>query len=272
MKTFSQRKGLAPVPETFQLNSMTGTLRTSLWNGVDIRLWSSDSFMRARYGRPHMDEFSRSLWFSHFKLPIDSRPASNDQILQAIRQHFFSCKWHEVYDFLEFAVSARAEQDPGLPEFLNQILERELSGYRFVAGTLTDITNNEELEALEDAARDSRFSGVSAHIQRALELYSDRERPDYRNSIKESISAVESVARIAAENDKATLGDALKAINKSGHLHTALKDGFLKLYGYTSDEQGIRHAMLDEPNLSAADARYFLVSCSSFVNYLKSHI
>ena len=31
-------------------------------------------------------------------------------------------------------------------------------------------------------------------------------------------------------------------------------------------------AMLDEPNITAADARYFLVSCSSFTNYLKSQL
>ena len=125
---------------------------------------------------------------------------------------------------------------------------------------------------IEEAARDSRLAGVSAHIECALEHYADRENPNYRNSIKESISAVESIARVVSGRDKATLGDALKTIEESGQLHPALKKGFLNLYGYTSDEQGIRHAMLDEPNLTAADARYFLVSCSSFVNYLKAQL
>ncbi len=125
---------------------------------------------------------------------------------------------------------------------------------------------------IEESIRDSELAGVSAHIDRALALYADRENPDFRNSIKESISAVEGIARVVSGNDKATLGDALKAIEKNGQLHTALKEGFLKLYGYTSNEQGIRHAMLDEPNLTQADARYFLVSCSAFVNYLKVQI
>ena len=80
------------------------------------------------------------------------------------------------------------------------------------------------------------------------------------------------MARIVSEQENATLGDALKSIEKAGHLHPSLKEGFLKLYGYTSNEQGIRHAMLDEPNITAADARYFLISCSSFVNYLKAQI
>lgn len=101
-------------------------------------------------------------------------------------------------------------------------------------------------------------------------MLSDRKNPDYRNSIKESISAVESLARILTKNNKATLGDALRLLEQRRGLHLALREAFSKLYGYTSDEQGIRHAMLDEPKISAADAKFFLLSCTSFINYLKS--
>lgn len=58
----------------------------------------------------------------------------------------------------------------------------------------------------------------------------------------------------------------------SHNLHPTLKNSFLILYGYTSDEGGIRHAMLTEPDLTIADAKYFLLSCTSFTNYLKSKI
>jgi hypothetical protein len=173
---------------------------------------------------------------------------------------------------LEFVVGHYERSKPRLPELINKLLERELSAYRFVSGQLTDITDTQELEMLQSALADSRFAGVATHLERALELYANRENPDYRNSIKESISAVESMARIVANSPKATLSDALKAMEKNGTLHPALKEGFTKLYAYTSDEEGIRHAMLDEPNLNAADARYFLLSCTSFVNYLKSQL
>lgn len=78
------------------------------------------------------------------------------------------------------------------------------------------------------------------------------------------------MAKIVANEPKATLGDALKALERNGKLHPALKEAFLKLYGYTSDAQGIRHALVDEANLSQADARYFLVVCSAFINLLKA--
>ena len=272
MKSFSQRKGLKVTSEIIQIDGMNDELRNSLWNALDIALWSTKDFLYKQYGAPEIDAFARSLWFGYFKDPMDSIPDRSSKTLAQIRQHFFECSWFEVYDILEFIVDHYERTKPRLADFLNRVLERELAGYRFVGAKLTDITSPEELEMLQQALADTRLSGVSAHLQRALELYADRENPDYRNSIKESISAVEAMARLVAENPKATLADALKAIERRGALHPALKDGFLKLYGYTSDEGGIRHAMLDEPSLTAADARYFLLSCTSFSNYLKSQL
>ena len=60
----------------------------------------------------------------------------------------------------------------------------------------------------------------------------------------------------------------MKLIEDSIGLHPALKRGFLAIYGYTSDEGGIRHAMLEETNIAFEDAKYMLVSCSTFINYL----
>lgn len=272
MKTFSQRKGFKPVSEVIQIDSMNEALRNSLWNALDVLLWSTPAFVHRQYGDPHIMSLSKLLWLHYFKKPIDSRPIRSWEILSEIRSYFFSCGWYEVYDFLEFIVATYKDSKQNLAGIFNGVLERELSGYRFVSGHLVDITNQQELEMLDQALRDTRFAGVSAHLQRAMELYADRNLPDYRNSIKESISAVESMARVVSESPKATLGDALKVIEKTRRLHSALKEGFLKLYGYTSDEQGIRHAMLDEPNLTAPDARFFLLSCTSFVNYLKAQL
>lgn len=283
MKSFSQRKGIVPVADVIQVNGMNDALRNSLWNTLDVGLWSTDRFLYTQYDTPGIDSFSEALWFHYFKKPIDSRPRHSSDKLKEIRAYFFSCVWNEVYDFIEFVVGTyeRSRQRlpaslersmQRLPASLNRILERESSGYRVVSGHVVDITSEQEVQMLELAIRDTRFAGVSAHLERALELLSDREHPDYRNSIKESISAIESIARIVTENPKATLADALKALEKKGNLHPALKDGFVKLYGYTNDEQGIRHAMLDEPNITAADAKFFLLSCTSFANYLKAQL
>ena len=269
MKSFSERKGLKPISNIIHTNDMPDELRNSLWNVLDIHFWSTRDFVRTDYGTAKIDTFSRHLWFSYYKLPIDSRPNNGYEILAYIRERFFNYSWNEVYDFLEFLISIKG--NPDLAKFINFVLEREMTGYRIINGYLIEITSEQEVEMLEEALSDSRFAGVSIHLKQALRLLADREKPDYRNSIKESISAVEAMARIIANSPKASLGHALKSLEKSGKLHPALKDGFSNLYGYTSDENGIRHAMLEEPNITQADAKYFLLSCTSFVNYLKEN-
>ena len=276
MKSFSERKGITPPRQVVQTDEMSDDLRNSLWNALHIAVWESDDFMHSRYGSlPGIDNFSAVLWFRYFKKPIDERPTyahnnRSERILKIIRDYFFQAKWHEVYDFLEFVVEALKRDKLRLAEFVNRVLTTEMSAYRLVDGKVVDITNEQERAMLEEALADTRFASVAAHLERALALLSDRKQPDYRNSIKESISAVEAMARLVSGNDRATLGEALKVLEKNGKLHAALKDGFSKLYGYTNDENGIRHAMLDEPNLAQNDAKYFLLSCTSFVNYLKS--
>jgi hypothetical protein len=49
-----------------------------------------------------------------------------------------------------------------------------------------------------------------------------------------------------------------------------MKAGFNSLYGYTSDEQGIRHAHLNEPTAQPdeTDALFMIGACAAFVSYL----
>jgi hypothetical protein len=271
MKWFSQRKEFKKVSDVIQTETMSEELRNSLWNALDIILWSRRGYTWREHGQADIKPFSKVLWFDFFKKPIDTIPNNGHEILKTIRKYFFGCKWFESYDLLEFIVSFY-ENDTKLVNILNVILEQGLAGYRLIGGHVVDITDKQEVEMLESALEDTKYEGVNAHLKRALELLSNREKPDYRNSIKESISAVESIAKIITNNPSATLGQALKVLESNSKIHPALKNGFSSLYGYTSDKEGIRHAMLEEPSITAADAKYFLLSCTSFVNYLKSQI
>ncbi len=52
-------------------------------------------------------------------------------------------------------------------------------------------------------------------------------------------------------------------------MHPALEAAFTKLYDYTSDAKGIRHALLDEDRVTFEEAKFMLVACSAFVNYVR---
>jgi hypothetical protein len=54
-------------------------------------------------------------------------------------------------------------------------------------------------------------------------LLSDRQKPDYRNSIKESISAVESAAKIISGDPKIDMSKVLSMLEKARKLNGALR-------------------------------------------------
>lgn len=262
---FSERKGYKEISEIIQLNTVSINLKNLLWNVLYVYIWNEESF------KSDFLPFFARLRHHYFKQTIENiNYYRYSDFLKEIRDYFFQANWYEIYDFLEETLVYFKNNE--LNESINNILEKELSAYRFVNEIFTDITNIQEIEMLENALNDEDFPNVKAHLQRALELLSDRKSPDYRNSIKESISAVENIVKEIAQKPKAELGEALKEIEKKGKLHGAMKSAFLNLYGYTSDANGIRHAMMDEPNLTADDAKFFLLVCTSFINYLKTKI
>ncbi|MBU7047366.1 MAG: hypothetical protein HXS54_13115 [Theionarchaea archaeon] len=273
MGSFSQRKGLKRVRDTVQRDSMDDDLRTGLWNALDIHYWQKMPLSHSHIIREGPSwSFLLRLYDSFFKWRIDTIKDYWPNTCGRIREYFFNSKWFEVYDFIEFAAN-NYQNDSVNSEFMdycNLIMERELSAYRFIGKRIVEITSEMEIAEIEDALTPlDSLSPVTSHLQSALNLISDRQSPDYRNSIKESISAVEAMCKLITGSTRATLGDCLKKIDEKIELHPALKEAFSKLYGYTSSSDGIRHAMIEKANLSFEDAKFMLVSCSAFINYLK---
>jgi len=155
----------------------------------------------------------------------------------------------------------------------NGIFEQEYIGYRFIDGIITPITDDLEIDTIDEALR-NRYKSVNNHISKANSLLADRDNPDYENSIKESISAVEALCQIIAGVDgrEATLGNTLKKMEDNGVIiHKGLQSAFQKLYGYTSNANGVRHAGdIGGPSSTFEEAKFMIVACCAFINYLTS--
>ncbi|EHD22657.1 MULTISPECIES: AbiJ-NTD4 domain-containing protein [Brenneria] len=274
MPSFSQRMGIRPMQKAIQRESMDNELRIGLWNVLQIAVW--DKWSDGSFSREKLEITIKKIWIHFFKLPVDKIPAfhydpyrSSKDAHEIIRDFFFEMEWWELYDFFEFTLqNIPDEWRASLSSSCNYVLEKENAAYRLIDEEIVEITDNLEIEAIEDAIGNSSQSAKS-HLQRALELLSDRKQPDYRNSIKESISAVESVCNAISGDSKGTLGKGLKQIETAISLHPSLKSAFSNLYGYTCDSGGIRHAFIDgDITPSFADAKFMLVACSAFCNYL----
>ena len=90
-----------------------------------------------------------------------------------------------------------------------------------------------------------------------------------RNAIKEAISSVESTLKVLTRHDHADLATALREFARTHPIHGAMVRGLDSLYGYTSNEHGLRHALLEaDANAGYAEAKFMVVACSAFVGYL----
>lgn len=266
---FSERCGYVKVDEALQVERMSEGLKNLLWNciydfikDVDGPSYPSKVFMECVF----------EYWW---KLPFDIIPDKYWDRHHMFREQYNKFKWYQVYDTLEFIVfsGGRYRWESIVKKFttnINDVLERERSGYRMIDGLITPITNENEIASIKEAIEENLLDTAKTHIQEALNMLSDREHPDYRNSIKESISAVEAVCRYIT--NESTLDKALpKLKNKGIIIPDMLEDGMKKIYYFTNGEAGIRHALMDEStNIDFEEAKYMLVVCSAFVNYLKA--
>ncbi len=265
MPKFSERAGAAP-SVSIQLDSMNEPLRHSLWNFTLQIIEGKELDATVEIG-VHILKHPRHL------IPYSFTNESKSWLWTKYKD----LQWYQVYDLLEFVVencswlSSCRENVRAAQVSANRVLAEELSGYRFVQGVLSSVTDKSEIAAIEQAAVQSNavgLQGVRTHLESALELLGRKPQPDYRNSIKESISAVEATVKKISGEHGGGLDAALKELAKHVEIHKGLQAGFLSLYGYTSGKGGIRHAILEETNIGFDEAKFMLVACSAFVNFL----
>ena len=130
------------------------------------------------------------------------------------------------------------------------------------------IISNEEIAEIQSCL--IKEDEAAQHIESALTLLSNKEVDQSRESVAQSISAVEATAKRVAGKGSATLA---MLCNPKYSLvqHDQFRQALLNLYNYTSGEEGIRHSLTDKSQpVSKALARFMLVTCSAFVNLIRS--
>lgn len=198
---------------------------------------------------------------------------NEDTVLGYIKETIREDSYDDVLTIIEYFITLCNQNYYGdnFCSIFNNVFEQEYVGYRFVNNQIVPITDEIEIKAIEDV-NNVKVDVVKDHINKSLSCLSDRNCPDYENSIKESISAVEAMCNSIA--GKGTLGQTLNKLEKNGvYIHGALKKAFSELYGWTSDGNGIRHAgNIDSAKSTFDEAKFMLITCSAFINYLKSSI
>jgi hypothetical protein len=286
---FSDRNAIKPVNVKIQLTDFDERTRVQLQNLLSQMykyVYDNDLYE----GRPEVQDFLQFVYGTVYLQCIDTSIILHEYVvLDALKKTIMNDDYDDVLTVVEAIVRywddylkrsakhnyynqySHTYNNESLFDFINACFEQEYVGYRFLDGIIVPISDSLEIKAIRESLENS-YQPVHDHISKANSLLANREAPDYENSIKESITAVETICEIltGTKGKDATLGNMLKKLKINGvEIHSTMEIAFNKLYGYTSDANGIRHAGdIGGPASTFEDAKFMLVSCCAFINYL----
>ncbi|HEP8772926.1 TPA: hypothetical protein VDU48_006364, partial [Pseudomonas aeruginosa] len=194
------------------------------------------------------------------------------------------CQWYQFYDCVEVignelkAAEILYNGAPGHADIskftfnnyrheVNEIFAKHLIGWRlnsksqFESALPKDLTDRiEQTETKLD-----QFDAAREHFRKA-KRYALGTHKDSENSIKEAISAFESVGKILYEKS-ATLGDVLNKMKKDSSVPPMLVSVMEKFYAYANAEPGVRHGGTQEPKSGEMDAELAIHLSAAFIRY-----
>lgn len=271
--SFKQAEGLEPLPSQLAHSELSPRLRSFLWMVLH-------AYLDYAFGNPYQDSSKRladAFRAEHFvrrSEPVDEFEWTTWKIMPLAKGIILDTSYEEVYDFLQFILRSLPRGDPrdNMTEDIKHALEKGCAGLILIEDgpTFVPISNEHERAAVAEAhvaLREAEMSGASSHMRKAAEALSAGKAAD---AIRESIHAVEAVARRIDPGANLTLAPALKALRNSSAIHPAMEEAFRKLYGYTNDSEGIRHPLVgkDTPTADMTDAMFMHGACAAFISYL----
>ena len=206
--------------------------------------------------------------------PLDELNSGFKHIAGELKRSLETLPFNKVFDMIQYIL-----QHPKCPSEVITSIKQEFADSRLAYTIDTETppiiipaATEEEGNAIVCSLHTLRQGGLDAsvtHLRAASQCINQR---DWAGSVRESIHAVESVARQISPKGTQSLRTALACMERQGSLHPCLKEAFTKLYEYTSDEQGIRHALLDrdDADVGMDEAVFMLGACASFASYLSS--
>jgi hypothetical protein len=178
--------------------------------------------------------------------------------------------WDDLSNDLE-EVASRSDVQREIADELQRLFFEENLGYSFVQGEVRRRGRSHTVhlvERVEPTLGDPRLNGAREHYAKARRYFEHPVKPDYENTVKEAVCAVEAAARslFPAKGTK-TLADVVRHIQGSGkgQLPKPLADTLSGLYGFRNAGNGVSHGGSNGGEATPAIAEYALALAASQV-------
>ncbi len=266
--TFKEAEGLVPLPSQLNLRKTSPTLRARLYGVVHDRLLKDRDNYSANLREKSL-AVMRHYCINKLGMMADELPRHRSKWLEYAKANYQADDYGKVFDFTQIFLRLMQEED--LSRQVSHILQDERAAYRLVDGdTIMPMSSEEEGAALNSALgalEAGELVGPRKHLVTAGARLTEG---DYADSVRESLHAVESLAR--SKTGKSKFSDALRELHNQIPMHGSFRAALEKLYGYASDEPGVRHSNSEqgEAKVTERDALFVLGVCASFITYLLS--
>ena len=271
--SFSQAEGYEELPKTLKLKELPREARVHIWNVFYLHLEDAvERHYDINYLTQEWNNIMRHFYLWHDYVPLDELDVRYSVVLMDLKDRIYRLPFNKVFDLIQFVM-----RHSDCPDQFTNLMKKAFSRCR-LAYTISEDqpvtiipavtrTEGELIVASLNNLSTAGLGGSASHLRKSAERIN---RSEWADSIRESIHAVESVARQIAPDRTNTLTQALESIDKKGSFHPDLKEACKKLYWYTSDEEGVRHALLDRKHsrVGRDEAVFMLGACASFASYL----
>ena len=273
---FSQRYKYEPLPEPMRLEQLSNDLRREIWNAVRTLLLKGKKGHTSPYFSAQHKRFIERILGKFHRLSEDEITTSYREVLVSFKSTIVDGQFNRVLDLLELILNDIEFGDELVFEMGDLFelhhapywVDPSQEPYRF--HPRSSVEQGQAAQQAIQMLQENKMDGATAHLGQASEHINQGQ---YADSVSDSIAAVESVARKIDPKANRTLSPALDSLEQAGVVkHPALKMAYSKLYGYTSDEEGIRHALIDksEADVGLDEAVFMYGACASFAAYLAS--
>lgn len=269
--SFAQAEGAEPLPQQLKIREVSQQLRSLAWRLV-YESMQHDIDHPTMGGYPYFKGRWKTILYDWHVLHkngfADEFFNKAGDLVEEIKDIFSRQDYIRIFDFVEFVIRHRS-CPYNFVENLEHVLQYSRSAYRIVDRSIVPMASDAEAAVAVKAFESlnaGRFRAARQHLRVAGEKLT---RGEWADSIRESVHAVESVVSVL-EPEAGSVSRALLQLERKKRIHAGLKSGFNSLYGYSSDEKGIRHPLIDNPvaDVDETDALYMYGACASFVTYL----
>lgn len=194
--------------------------------------------------------------------------------------HLKEVSWMEFFDFVELAgkeliikadnsFQADTYSFESYQSKVNALFEEDLIGWRLGSNAELIRSISKPLYSRAKLTKervDNAFEPAREHYRKSIQ-YLYQHPLDPANSIKEIVSALESIGKILYPRTS-TLGDVIKQLKKAEGHPRLLLDAYDKVYAYANSTPNVRHGHTETLTVTIHEAELLLHTGIALIRYL----